>query len=187
MAPAHFPTDRPNSRQAAPTHLVCNFDKEAESLGGLEEQPGGNVLAEVLGLGAGLHLEGLGMAGVGVGARLALAGPLETLWLCLQLDRAPSHARHPSSCMGVSPWVQSWAQRLRKGQGNSHPGVPRSRPPRPSTWAWLYKHEWWQRPREYRQHREIGSREAGGRGKQIPERGRRKDRLGWKGLESGGV
>lgn len=97
MAPAHFPTDRPNSRQAAPTHLVCNFDKEAESLGGLEEQPGSNVLAEVLGLGAGLHLEGLGRRGE---ALLALARPLETLWLCLQLDRAPSHARHPSSCMG---------------------------------------------------------------------------------------
>lgn len=46
------------------THLVCNFDKEAESLGGLEEQAGSDVLAEVLGLGAGLHLEGLG-GGVG--------------------------------------------------------------------------------------------------------------------------
>ena len=54
------------------THLICNFDKEAESLGGLEEQPASDVLAEVLGLGARLHLEGL----VRRGNCLALAGPL---------------------------------------------------------------------------------------------------------------
>lgn len=44
------------------THLICDFDKKAESLGRLEEQPAGDVLAEVLGLGAGLHLKSLGVA-----------------------------------------------------------------------------------------------------------------------------
>lgn len=57
------PTGQTDSRQQLPTHLVCNFDKEAEALRGLEEQPGGDVLAEVLGLGARLHLEGLGEGG----------------------------------------------------------------------------------------------------------------------------
>lgn len=60
-------------RQRSTTHLVCNFDKEAESLGGLEEQPSSNVLAEVLGLSAGLHLEGLGGRR---GRHLALVDPL---------------------------------------------------------------------------------------------------------------
>lgn len=73
------------------THLVCNFDKEAESLRGLEKQPGGDVLAEVFGLGAGLHLKGLGGE-----AHLAPAGlsqgpgsPIPP-WLHL-LDTGPSH------------------------------------------------------------------------------------------------
>jgi hypothetical protein len=44
------------------THLICDFDKKAESLGRLEQQPAGDVLAEVLGLGAGLHLKSLGVA-----------------------------------------------------------------------------------------------------------------------------
>lgn len=70
--------------------------------------------------------------GVGWGACLALAGPFETLWLCLQLDQAPSHARHAPRSEGTSPWVQSWAQHLRKGKGNSCLGPPRSCPPRPS-------------------------------------------------------
>lgn len=69
---------RVDRRQQPATHLVCNFDKEAESLGGLEEQPSGNVLAEVFGLSAGLHLEGLGGWR---GCHLALTEPLETLWL----------------------------------------------------------------------------------------------------------
>lgn len=76
--PSKFPNRQTKSRQAASqrptTHLVCNFDKEAESIGGLEEQPGGDALAEVLGLGAGLHLEGLGG-----GTCWALAGPLRDL------------------------------------------------------------------------------------------------------------
>ena len=67
------------------THLICNFDKEAESLGGLEEQPGGNVLAEVLGLGAGLHLEGL----VWGGTCLAPAGPLAPLMAGPQIEPLP--------------------------------------------------------------------------------------------------
>lgn len=39
------------------THLVGDFDKEAEALRGLQEQPVGDVLAEVLGFRAGFHLK----------------------------------------------------------------------------------------------------------------------------------
>lgn len=39
------------------THLVGDFDKEAEALRGLQEQPIGDVLAEVLGFRAGFHLK----------------------------------------------------------------------------------------------------------------------------------
>lgn len=39
--------------------LVCDLHKEAEALSRLEEQPAGDVLAELLGFGAGVHLEGL--------------------------------------------------------------------------------------------------------------------------------
>lgn len=50
------------SPKVGQTHLVRDFDKKAESLGRLEEQPAGDVLTEVLGLGAGLHLKSLGVA-----------------------------------------------------------------------------------------------------------------------------
>lgn len=84
------PTDQEQARLA--THLVCNFDKEAEALRGLEEQPGGNVLAEVLGLGAGLHLEGLGEGGsLGSG--------------CASKETDPLLCKTPPS-EGL-PWVQS--------------------------------------------------------------------------------
>lgn len=39
------------------THLVRDFDKEAEAFRGLQEQPVGDVLAEVLGFCAGFHLK----------------------------------------------------------------------------------------------------------------------------------
>lgn len=39
------------------THLVRDFDEEAEAFGGLQEQPVGDVLAEILGFCAGLHLK----------------------------------------------------------------------------------------------------------------------------------
>lgn len=39
------------------THLVGDFDEEAEALRGLQEQPVGDVLAEVLGFRAGFHLK----------------------------------------------------------------------------------------------------------------------------------
>lgn len=39
------------------THLVRDFDEEAEALRGLQEQPVGDVLAEVLGFRAGFHLK----------------------------------------------------------------------------------------------------------------------------------
>lgn len=54
--------DPSKSRKDGQTHLVCDFDKKAESLGGLEKQPAGDVLAEILGLGAGLHLKSLRVA-----------------------------------------------------------------------------------------------------------------------------
>lgn len=71
------------------TYLVCNFDKEAESLCGLEKQPGCDAPAEVFSLSAGLHLKGLGSVG-SRGGYLALARPLlglpASLCLCLQLS-----------------------------------------------------------------------------------------------------
>lgn len=39
--------------------LVCDLHKEAETFSGLEKQPVGDVLAKLLGFGAGVHLEGL--------------------------------------------------------------------------------------------------------------------------------
>ena len=67
------------------TYLIYNFDKEAESLGGLEEQPGGDILAEVLGLGAGLHLKGL----VRGSTCWAPAGPLAPLMAGPQIEPLP--------------------------------------------------------------------------------------------------
>lgn len=39
------------------THLVRDFDKEAETLRGLQKQPVGDILAEVLGFRAGFHFK----------------------------------------------------------------------------------------------------------------------------------
>ena len=40
-------------------HLVRDFDKQAEALRGLEQEPVSDVLTEVLGLGARLHFKSL--------------------------------------------------------------------------------------------------------------------------------
>lgn len=41
------------------SHLVGDLDEQAEAFGGLEQKPVGDVLTEVLGLGARLHFESL--------------------------------------------------------------------------------------------------------------------------------
>ena len=99
------------------THLICNFDKEAESLGGLEEQPASDVLAEVLGLGARLHLEGL----VRRGNCLALAGPLAPLMAGPQIEPRPIQdtlllrglPQRAAQCLGI----QTTMYKINKLQG----------------------------------------------------------------------
>lgn len=49
--PSEFPSKQTQTDIKEPlVHLVCNFDKQAKSLRGLEEQPCGDILAEILGL-----------------------------------------------------------------------------------------------------------------------------------------
>lgn len=48
---------RATSTSGCVTHLVRDFDKEAEALRGLQEQSVGDVLAEVLGFRAGFHFK----------------------------------------------------------------------------------------------------------------------------------
>lgn len=71
----HIHTESPRT-----FNLVCDLDKEAEAFRRLEEQPLGDVLAELLGLGAGVHLEGLQ-----VQHRTGLAGDFTHRKYCLVL------------------------------------------------------------------------------------------------------
>lgn len=79
--------------------LVCDLDKEAETFSGLEKQPGGDVLAKLLGFGAGVHLEGLQ-----VPHRTVLPSDLRDRHKTVILCRVPRLCRRGNTLYGRSGW-----------------------------------------------------------------------------------